>query len=86
MPLNEISLLINLYMRIDILFFLKQIINWLNNNIMYFIFFRNTIGRMCSTIHSQPLTQINIPTGNFEEDGNTEIYMEVPCKYIKLTK
>jgi hypothetical protein len=53
---------------------------------MYFIFFRNTIGRMCSTIHSQPLTQINIPTGNFEEDGNTEIYMEVPCKYIKLTK
>jgi hypothetical protein len=53
---------------------------------MYFIFFRNTIGRMCSTIHSEPLTTISIPTGIFEDDGDTEIYVEVPCKHINLTK
>ena len=53
---------------------------------MYFIFFRNTIGRMCSTIHHKALTTINIPTGIFEDDGDTEIYEEVPCKHINLSR
>jgi hypothetical protein len=52
----------------------------------YFIFFRNTQGRLTSTIHSKPLTSINIPTGVLEADGNTMIYKEVPCKHIDLSK
>jgi hypothetical protein len=53
---------------------------------MYYIFFRNTNGRMKSTIHNLPLTTINIPTGVMEEDGVTMIYKEVPCKHIDLSK
>ena len=52
----------------------------------YFIFFRNLKGRMCSTIHSKPLTSIDIPTGNVEEDGKTVITKTVPCKHIDLSK
>lgn len=53
---------------------------------MYYIYFRNTKGRMCSTIHAEPLVSINIPTGGFEEDGETAITKTVPCKYIDLSK
>ena len=53
---------------------------------MYYIFFRNCNGRLKSTIHHLPLNTINIPTGVLEEDGNTMIYKEVPCKYIDLSK
>lgn len=53
---------------------------------MYYIFFRNCNGRLKSTIHHQPLTTINIPTGVLEEDGMTMIYKEVVCKHIDLSK
>lgn len=50
----------------------------------YFIYFRNKSGKLCSTIHSKPLTEINIPTGNMDEDGDTMEYKLVPCKFINL--
>lgn len=51
----------------------------------FFIYYRNANGRLCSTIHSSPLTSINIPTSMVEEDGNTIIYKSVPCKFIDLS-
>lgn len=51
----------------------------------YFIYYRNTNGRLCSTIHSRPLTSINIPTSMVEADGDTIIYKSVPCKFIDLS-
>ena len=51
----------------------------------YYIYYRNNNGRLCSTIHSSPLTSINIPTSMVEGDGDTIIYISVPCKFIDLS-
>lgn len=56
---------------------------------MYYIFFRNTKGRLCSTIHSKPLTTISIQTGNIDKHcktGDTMEVVNVPCKHIDLSK
>lgn len=50
----------------------------------FFIYYRNTNGRLCSTINSSPLTSINISIG-YEDDGESIIYKSVPCKFIDLS-
>lgn len=50
----------------------------------FFIYYRNANGRLCSTIHSSPLTSINIPIG-YDDDGESIIYKSVPCKFIDLS-
>lgn len=50
----------------------------------FYIYYRNTNGRLCSTINSSALTSINIPIG-YEEDGESIIYKSVPCKFIDLS-
>jgi len=50
---------------------------------MYYLYFRNKEGRLCSTIHSLPLTEIGIVVGY---DGDDSILEKVPCKSIDLSK
>jgi hypothetical protein len=50
----------------------------------YYIYYRNTNGRLCSTINSRPITSINISIG-YEDDGESIIYKSVPCRFIDLS-